>query len=456
MIITLDFFDHFAIIYESLEDKSPENIFKMWNEFYSNNKEEIKNFCLCDYEDEDVFSLFKEHLYPVFKNEWQEFYKAHKSLKTYGEEIKTWFKKKYEIDEDIYFIYFVGIGSGAGAIGKYKNKHAIYFGIEQITKLKWYEKEKMISLIIHELGHIFHFIKREEKNLKYDYPDGDFIWRLYAEGFAERFKQNYKKSDCYIERFGGERIKWFEKNFSKLCVLYYEYMIQGKKEYDFYGDWYNIEGYSESAYYMGTKFIIFIEEKYNLDLTEITYLTKEDMEKYFYEFIKVNSIGLAPGDVFLISAYDFWKDLFEESKLEILEEMESEIVDIQHIGSTSVESLKAKPILDILIGIEKEKKDICISKLQDLNFEYKGEFGIEGREYFLKRKDGKTTHHIHMVEYDSLLWKNHIKFRDVLINDNVMKEKYQQLKEKLSLDKTVSREDYTKLKTSLIKEIMNN
>lgn len=457
MLLLIDLFDDFAIRFESVKEKTPENVFKLWTDFYSNKKEDIKEICLNDYTDSPnhPFEVFTEHVYPLLIENWNEFIITHKNFKSLYKEIKQWFNLKYSIDEDFYFIFLVDLGNGAGWVTKYKNKHCIFLGAVNIVDLKWYDKEKFSSLILHEMAHVYHFISREKKGLKYDYDDGDFIWRLYAEGVAERFKQYFKKSDCYIERFDSKRVNWFNKNFSKLCILYYEYMIKNKKEYDFYGNWNDIEGYSESGYYIAPEFIKFIEKKYELELNDVIYLTYNQLKEYFYEFIKYNSIGISKTDVFLVEANPFWNELYNETKSELLKVLGDLVIKIEHIGSTSVDNLKSKPILDFLIAINFDNKELVINKLEELNYIFKGNIVDKDSLYFIKRIKDKTIHHLHIAEYDSEFWNRHLKFKNNLQDYPELKKDYENFKIELLKNPKINRKQYTENKFLIIEKILN-
>src|SRR5947209_7330403 len=78
-----------------------------------------------------------------------------------------------------------------------------------------------------------------------------------------------------------------------------------------------------------------------------------------------------------------WPTLFEEEKVRMLAAIGEHIDDIQHIGSTSVPGLGAKPIIDILISLpEIALVESCVWPMQQMGYEYLGEAGIPGRHFF--------------------------------------------------------------------------
>ncbi|PEJ58478.1 hypothetical protein CN692_09410 [Bacillus sp. AFS002410] len=96
-----------------------------------------------------------------------------------------------------------------------------------------------------------------------------------------------------------------------------------------------------------------------------------------------------------------WKDLFQAEAKQIREILKDELIEIHHIGSTSVPNLKAKPIIDMLPIVKNiESVDKYNDKLAEIGYEGLGEFGLPGRRYF--RKGGENrTHQMHMYQIDN-------------------------------------------------------
>ena len=119
-------------------------------------------------------------------------------------------------------------------------------------------------------------------------------------------------------------------------------------------------------------------------------------------------------DPILVVDYDVdWPLQYEQEKSHILDALSNTIADIQHIGSTSVPGLAAKPVIDILLGVEQMPPQTSqIAGLETLGYLYCGELGIPGRHYF--RRGMPRTHQIHLVKWNSELWETHVLFRDCL------------------------------------------
>lgn len=148
-----------------------------------------------------------------------------------------------------------------------------------------------------------------------------------------------------------------------------------------------------------------------------------------------------------------WSSQYEQEKSRIIDALGNSVTDIQHIGSTSVPGLAAKPIIDIILGLEKiPPLSTQIINLEALGYLYYGEFGIPGRHYF--RRGMPRTHQIHAVQVNSDFWQRHILFRDYLRSHPQAAQQYETLKRKLAAEFRNERDHYTDNKTPLIEQLL--
>lgn len=173
-----------------------------------------------------------------------------------------------------------------------------------------------------------------------------------------------------------------------------------------------------------------------------------------------------------------WKGLFENIKTELIEKIGFLHPRIEHIGSTSIEGLSAKPIIDILIGLEhSELLQEVINPLLEINYVYYPIYNeiMPYRRFFIKYKSEayqlkilnivnneqdvpKSTEehnlrlaHIHILTYESEHWIRHIAFRDYLKEHISVQKQYQELKENLSTKNWSDGNDYNRAKNDFIK-----
>lgn len=148
-----------------------------------------------------------------------------------------------------------------------------------------------------------------------------------------------------------------------------------------------------------------------------------------------------------------WKESFYKIK-KILEKNIHLEITIEHIGSTAIPKIKAaKPIIDVLIGINNNNLDQYIPLVKKSGFEYinKYEKDIPFRRFFIKKDHPKTN--IHLVKKSSLWFKRHIAFREELINNLHIREEYENLKIQLSKKNWENGNEYSDEKTEFIRSV---
>lgn len=166
------------------------------------------------------------------------------------------------------------------------------------------------------------------------------------------------------------------------------------------------------------------------------------------------TLGLENDTVRLAAYQPDWEKAFLEEQARLHETLGSAVLDIQHIGSTAVPGLSAKPTLDIGVAVRDfDEAFATVRPLEALGYRYRGEYGIARRHYFVKGTPG--THHLHMLEERSLEWRNHLCFRDHLRAHPEAAAAYQTLKTQLARAFPKDREAYTEGKHDFIRAILN-
>lgn len=159
-----------------------------------------------------------------------------------------------------------------------------------------------------------------------------------------------------------------------------------------------------------------------------------------------------------IVAYDLrWPELFAAAERELRDGLAPWVLDIEHIGSTAVQGLSAKPVIDIMAGVRTlDDTSEIVAAIGSLGYEYVPE--LEGelpdRRYFRRWSDGRRTHQVHLVERSNPdWWDRHLRFRDWLRAHDDDRERYGELKLKLSTDHRSDRRAYTDAKSEFIRRI---
>lgn len=166
-------------------------------------------------------------------------------------------------------------------------------------------------------------------------------------------------------------------------------------------------------------------------------------------------IGLARGTVKLVPYTYEWKEEYNKEEKLLYSVIGENVLDIQHVGSTSIEGLCAKPIIDIAVGVESlNVVDSFKALLENIDYEYRSNAGVEGRIFFAKGSEDLRTHYLHIEVLNSELWKNHIYFRDYLRSHKEYTQEYSELKKRLGEKYEEDRASYTSEKNSFISMIL--
>jgi len=151
-----------------------------------------------------------------------------------------------------------------------------------------------------------------------------------------------------------------------------------------------------------------------------------------------------------------WPALYEEEKDRIVAASGPVVLAIEHIGSTAVPGLAAKPVIDIMVGIQTlDEAPALYDPLAAIGYEYAPEFEelIPERRFFRKGPAEFRTHHLHVVEFGDDFWVRHLLFREYLRRHAEAAHNYAQLKRKLAAQYGGNRQGYTEAKTDFIRGI---
>jgi GrpB-like predicted nucleotidyltransferase (UPF0157 family) len=151
-----------------------------------------------------------------------------------------------------------------------------------------------------------------------------------------------------------------------------------------------------------------------------------------------------------------WAQLFEHEKMLLLAACQNWKISIEHIGSTAIPGIKAKPVIDIMLGVA----DLCLADLhlvaiiQSLGYCYLKQYEetMPKRRYFQKNESTVRTHQIHLVQHGCEFWERHLLFRDYLRLHPRVAQEYEALKIKLASQFSDTNQ-YAAAKTEFIRNI---
>ena len=165
--------------------------------------------------------------------------------------------------------------------------------------------------------------------------------------------------------------------------------------------------------------------------------------------------GLENNKVKLIEYTEEWNELYSLEKNRLLKKFGDIIVNIQHIGSTSIPGMTAKPIIDILVSVgNKELLYSTLKYLYDLDYRFLGNGGKRGRLFFVKGNENITYYHLHLLVAGSYYEGNYFLFRDYLRENEECANKYKHLKVTLSEKFPSNRDKYSQFKSKFVKRVL--
>jgi GrpB-like predicted nucleotidyltransferase (UPF0157 family) len=161
-------------------------------------------------------------------------------------------------------------------------------------------------------------------------------------------------------------------------------------------------------------------------------------------------VSLAPYD-------ESWPQLFAGLRDEIAGACGDLLAGVEHIGSTSVPGLAAKPVIDVMPGLHRfDDGPRAAELLAPLGYVYRAGFGIPGRHYFQKDDpaSGERIANVHMYEVGHDEWIAHLAFRDYLRRHGAWRDRYLALKQDLAARYPFDVEAYAEAKTAFVKEVV--
>lgn len=165
-------------------------------------------------------------------------------------------------------------------------------------------------------------------------------------------------------------------------------------------------------------------------------------------------LGLRRGAVLVEAHSSEWETIAAETIAELRSILQGTLIDAQHIGSTSIKGICAKPIIDIVIGVPDFNELLSKNDILDKNgFMFRGQ-RFPGQYLYVCGDDDYRTHHIHAVIYNSQEWNDYVNMRDYLNCHEEDAKNYSEMKESLAKQYPDDRETYTAMKSEMISEIL--
>ncbi len=171
-----------------------------------------------------------------------------------------------------------------------------------------------------------------------------------------------------------------------------------------------------------------------------------------------------PGPILILDYDPAWASQFEAERKLLQDALGEWAVAIEHVGSTAVPGLAAKPIIDIGVALRSFEDALhCITPLFELGYQCLGEYGIPGRIFFRKLTDTPLpgqdgggigrTHHVHVYQQDHYEFAQQTAFRDYMRAHPEAAREYEQLKRKLAAEHT-DMNSYAMAKSEFVQQVL--
>ncbi len=187
-----------------------------------------------------------------------------------------------ELDIDI--ALYIGLCNAAGWVTNINGRDVILLGIEKILELNWYDISSMCGLIYHELGHVYHkqygIFHQQSDN-----PNQNFVWQLFTEGIAMHFEQVLINNFNYYHQDKNGWLEWCDNHFQQILEDFYNDLpTMTASDQKYFGDWVSYHGKGDVGYYLGTKFVQQLCDKYCFE--QLINMTITDVYQEFLFFRK--------------------------------------------------------------------------------------------------------------------------------------------------------------------------
>jgi len=170
---------------------------------------------------------------------------------------------------------------------------------------------------------------------------------------------------------------------------------------------------------------------------------------------QVTMLGLKHNANILVDYDPEWPIEFARERGRIVNVLGSLAKGVEHYGSTAVQGMRAKPILDILVGVVPfEDWKQCKVPLEGLGYDYAANAGVPGHHIFGRGRDTtERTHLVHVVEFLGHEWRSNLALRDALCSDAKLRIAYAAEKERAAAAAPVGRARYNELKGPFIDQM---
>jgi hypothetical protein len=249
----IDTFPAFEVYWAKAQSQSMEHQIELWAKQYMSGWPELLEKQVEDYSEQnlDWKDIARTKIFPDLKDRLSAMRQARKNLLKLCPVICSQAGQVLDLQTNPYLVIYVGLGCGAGWVTTFRERYSILFGLENIAECGWSDPGSLTGLISHEFGHVVHYQLRLQN--RKELGSGAW-WQLYAEGFAQECEARINAS-AHQESQDDDWLEWCQQKKSRLAAEFIRAVDEGKPVNAFFGSWFEIEGHSETGYFLGHEVI---------------------------------------------------------------------------------------------------------------------------------------------------------------------------------------------------------
>lgn len=254
----VDTFSAFQTYWAKVRNRPMDDQIELWAKDYMSGWPELLDRQIEDYAEQnfDWQDIARKRIFPDLQDRLPAMRKARRNLLKLCPSICAKAERVLGFQPNAYLVIYVGIGCGAGWVTTFRDKYSILFGLENIAECGWSDPESITGLVSHELGHVLHYNLRLQNGQKIG---SDAWWQLYTEGFAQHCEDLMNASAHQGNQDSGWQ-EWCWQNKSRLAAEFIKAADEGAPVNAFFGSWFEIDGHSETGYFLGHEVIKVLEQ----------------------------------------------------------------------------------------------------------------------------------------------------------------------------------------------------
>jgi len=260
----IDTYPDFLRYWSEVQHRPLDEQIEGWENIYMRQYPELLAKQKEDYSSQNIDwrQIAREKVFPHLTSRLSAMHEAHKNLLEAGMPLYSRAQIVLDYKADMIFVLYVGIGCGAGWATSFQDLPAILFGLENIAECGWSNRQAISGLIAHELGHLTHYYWRNKSGKSNG--SGPW-WQLYAEGFAQRCESLIVGHDSFHQTIKDKNwCDWCQNHKGLLASEFIKTIDAGKPVSAFFGSWFDIQGRTETGYFLGQELVRTLEKDSSL------------------------------------------------------------------------------------------------------------------------------------------------------------------------------------------------